>query len=68
MTALELATKLLTMPADARVMIAFDTNLRMEVDVVEKVSHRYDAEYIDIIVITDKEEWDDRKKWDDTKV
>lgn len=59
MTVSELIAKLEQLPAHCDVKIAFDMGIRMDVEVA-KIAR---DEGHQVVVITDKEEWEDRENW-----
>lgn len=65
MTTSELIKTLQKLPSDSRVMIAYDTGIRMDVEVAKLASH-YESDMHQpeqVVVLTDKYEWADREYW-----
>lgn len=63
MTVLELIEQLEEYPPHSKVMIAFDMDIRMEAEVAKPANY-YDGDHVErVIVITDKDEWEDRDNW-----
>jgi hypothetical protein len=59
----ELIEELQKLPPHSTVMIAYDMNIRMEVDVVKPAKYHDDGKGEQVVVMTDQQEWDWREHW-----
>lgn len=59
MTVKELISELQKLPSHSDVRIAYDMGIRLDVEVCKQARD----EHTQIVVLTDKHEWNDRENW-----